>query len=107
MNQDEYEGILLENLVASGLFNLKNNEEYFDFDIFFDPLKGGVDFLIRKGFENPIPIEVGHGNKTKRQVITAMNRYKSTHGIVISNTTKTIEKKDNIIYLPYKTFSLI
>lgn len=107
MNQDEYEGILLENLVASGLFNLKNNEEYFDFDIFFDPLKGGVDFLIRKGFENPIPIEVGHGNKTKRQVITAMNRYNSTHGIIISNTTETIEKEDNIIYLPYKTFSLM
>ena len=73
----------------------------------FDPLKGGVDFLIRKGFENPIPIEVGHGNKTKRQVITAMNRYNSTHGIIISNTTKTIEKEDNIIYLPYKTFSLM
>ena len=34
MNQDEYDGILLENLVASGLFNLKNNENHFDFDVF-------------------------------------------------------------------------
>ncbi|MBQ9161093.1 MAG: ATP-binding protein [Methanobrevibacter sp.] len=107
MNQDEYEGILLENLVASGLFNLKNNEEYFDFDIFFDPLKDGVDFLVRRGFENPIPIEVGHGNKTKRQITKAISRYNSTHGIIISNTTNNIEKKDNVIYLPYKTFSLI
>lgn len=107
MNQDEYEGILLENLVASGLFNLKNNENHFDFNVFFDPLKGGVDFLIKKEFEKPIPIEVGHGNKTKRQIINAINRYDSNHGIIISNTTLNIEKKDNIIYLPYKTFSLM
>lgn len=107
MNQDEYEGILLENLIASGLFNLKNNEYHFDFDIFFDSSKGGVDFLIRRGFENPIPIEVGHGKKTKRQIINAINKYDSHHGIIISNTTFRIEKEDNIIYLPYKTFSLM
>ena len=107
MNQDEYEGILLENLIASGLFNLKNNEDHFDFDIFFDSSKGGVDFLIRRGFENPIPIEVGRGKKTKRQIINAINRYDAHHGIIISSTTLNIEKEDNIIYLPYKTFSLM
>lgn len=107
MNQDEYDGILLENLVASGLFNLKNNENHFDFEVFFDSLKGGVDFLIKKEFENPIPIEVGHGNKTKRQIINAINKYDSDHGIIVSNTTLNIEKKDNIIYIPYKTFSFM
>lgn len=107
MNQDEYEGILLENLIASSLFNLRNNENHFNFDIFFDPSKGGVDFLIKRGFENPIPIEVGHGNKSKRQIKSAINRYKADYGIIISNTTLNIEKRDNIIYIPYKTFSLM
>ena len=107
MNHNEYEGILLENLIASTLFNLKNDETHFDFDVFFDAKKGGVDFLIKKGFENPIPIEVGHGDKTKRQVINAINRYESDYGIIISNTTSAIEKRDNIIYVPYKTFSFM
>ena len=107
MNQNEYEGILLENLIASILFNLKHHENHFDFDVFFDSKKGGVDFLVKKGFENPIPIEVGHGDKSKRQVINAINRYDSDYGIIISNTTSNIEKKDNIIYVPYKTFSLM
>ena len=107
MNNDKYEGILLENLISSILFNLKNNESHFDFDVFFDAKKGGVDFLIKKGLENPIPIEVGHGNKTRRQVINAINRYDADYGIIISDTTPTIEKKNNILYIPYKTFSLM
>lgn len=107
MNQEEYEGILLENLVASCLFNLKNNENHFDFDVFFDSSKGGVDFLIKRGFENPIPVEVWKGNKSKRQIINAINRYESSHGIIISNTTLNIEIDDNVIYIPYKTFSLM
>ena len=30
-----------------------------------------------------------------------------SHGIVISDTTKTIEKVDNVIFVPIKTFSLM
>ena len=68
--------------------------------------KGSVDFLIKKGFDNPIPIEVGHGEKNKRQIKKAMNKYDSNHGIIISNTKK-IKKEDNIIYIPIRTFSFI
>ena len=107
MKEDEYEGMLLENLIASGLFNLKNNENHFNFHIYFDPLKGGVDFLVKKGLEKPIPIEVGRGNKKNKQIIRAINNYDADYGVIISDTTKSIEKKDNIIYLPYKTFSLM
>lgn len=107
MKKEEYEGILLENLVASSLFNLKNNENYFEFDIFFELGKNTVDFLIKKGFENPIPIEVGLGKKNKRQVKNAMNKYNSEYGIIISNTTKTIKKDEDIICMPVKTFSLM
>ena len=107
MKKDEYNGILLENLVASSLFNIRNNENYFKFDIFFQTGKNSVDFLIKKGFENPIPIEVGFGSKTKRQIKGAMNKFKSPHGIIISNTTTKIKKDGDVIYIPIKTFSLM
>lgn len=107
MKKEDYEGILLENLVASSLFNLRNNENYFKFDVFFDYGRNTVDFLIKKGFENPIPIEVGLGTKSKRQIKRAINKYDSDYGIVISNTTRTIEKDEDIIYIPIKTFSLL
>ena len=107
MKKEDYEGILVENLVASALFNAMNNENYFKFDVFFDYGKNTVDFLIKKGFENPIPIEVGLGEKTKRQITNAINKYGSNHGIIISNTTDVITKEDNVIYIPIKTFSLL
>lgn len=106
LTEDEYKGILYENLVASSLFNLMNNEDLFDFKTYYEKRKGGVDFLVKKSFENPIPIEVGSKNKDKRQVIRAMNIHNSTHGIIISQRDE-IKKEDDIIYIPIKTFSYI
>ena len=54
-----------------------------------------------------IPIEVGHGDKDTNQIKDAIRRYKASHGIIISDTTKTIKKVDNIIFVPIKTFSLM
>lgn len=110
INLSEYEGILLETLVGSLLFNLKNSEQFFEFSIFYDThkvKKQRVDFIIKKDFDDVIPIEVGHGEKSTNQIKDAMRRYKSPHGIIISDTTKTIKKVDNIIFVPIKTFSLI
>lgn len=110
INLTEYEGILLETLVGSNLVNLKNSEQFFEFSIFYDThkvKKQKVDFVIKKDFDEVIPIEVGHGNKDDNQIKDAIRRYKSPHGIVISDTTKTIEKVDNVIFVPIKIFSLM
>ena len=110
INLTEYEGILLETLVGSNLVNLKNSEQFFEFSIFYDAhkvKKQKVDFIIKKDFDEVIPIEVGHGNKDDNQIKDAIRRYKSPHGIVISDTTKTIEKVDNVIFVPIKIFSLM
>lgn len=107
IKKEDYEGILLENFVASSLFNVHNSENYFDFDIFFQAGKKSVDFIIKKEFEQPIPIEVGLGKKNKRQIKRSMNKLNSQHGIIISNTTKEIEKDDDIIYIPIRTFGLL
>ncbi|WP_292791305.1 AAA family ATPase [Methanobrevibacter sp.] len=110
INLTEYEGILLETLVGSNLVNLKNSEQFFEFSIFNDTYKvkkQRVDFIIKKEFDEVIPIEVGHGDKDTNQIKDAIRRYKASHGIIISDTTKTIEKVDNVIFVPIKTFSLM
>ena len=106
-NSEEYEGILIENLVASNLFNLSNSR-IDSFNIYYDPNKNkNVDFVIQDSFENPIPIEVGRGKKKKDQIKNAMNRYNSEYGIVIANTKSSIEKDGDIIFIPPKTFSFL
>ena len=109
-NQNDYEGILLENMVASTLNNLQNTFKYEinnQFDIFYDKSNGGVDFIIQKEFNNPIPMEVGLGKKKDKQIKKFINKRNSPHGILISTRTNKIEKQDNIIYIPPKTFSFI
>ena len=107
IKKEEYEGILLENYVASSLFNVMNNENYFKFDTFFQLGKKSVDFILKRNFDEVIPIEVGLGKKNKRQIKRAMNKYNSSHGIIISSTTNTIEKHDDVIYIPIKTFGFL
>lgn len=106
-NTTEFEGILMENLVASTLHNTYQNREDF-FTLYYDNhKKGNVDFIIDNQIKNPIPIEVGRGKKDKKQIKNAINSYNADYGIIISNTTHKIEKKDDIIYIPIKTFSFL
>ena len=66
-----------------------------------------VNFIIQEGFDNPIPIEVGIGKKNKKQIKNAMNRYDSDYGIVISNSTMSIEKDEDVIFISPRTFSFM
>lgn len=98
---------ILENLVASTLFYLSNDDGNY-FKLYYDPENdGNVDFIIQREFQSPIPIEVSMGKKTKKQVASAIERYNADYGIIISNTTKRIKNKGNVIYLPPRTFSFL
>lgn len=106
-NIKQYEGILLENLVASILFNLTQRENNY-FTLYYDAnKKKNVDFILQQDFKNPVPIEVGRGKKDKKQITHAINNYGADYGFIISDTTNNIEKHDNIIYIPPKTFSFL
>ena len=104
-NMKAYKGILLENFVASILYHLKSHS----FKLFYDSTtkNKNVDFLIQKGENRPIPLEVGVGKKDKRHILTSIKKYKSDYGIIVSNNTSFIKKDKNIIYLPPKTFSFL
>lgn len=73
----------------------------------YDSKKGGVDFVLKKLTNNPIPLEVGIGRKDKKQIKTAIKRYDADYGVVISDKTEQILKEDNVLFIPYTTFSLI
>lgn len=108
-DKNAYMGKLLENFVASSFFNLENRSDVI-YKAYYDNAKRGkkgVDFVIQRGLEKPIPIEVSYGNKDKTQIIQALSRYKSDYGIIISNSTPKIAVKDNIIYLPAKIFAFL
>ncbi len=105
-NKNEYLGFLVENLVASTLFKVKNKFRN-DFGIFYDPENEGVDFLINTLSGDVIPVEVGIGQKNKRQISGAIKKYKSDYGFVISSTKSEITKDGNVIFIPLITFSLL
>lgn len=107
LGTEDYEGLLLENLVASGLFNL-SNKQFTNFTIYYDAdKKRNVDFLIQKNSQNIIPIEVGRGKKKKLQIKHAINKYDCEYGIVVANNFSCIKKVDDAIYIPPKTFSFL
>ncbi|KZX12140.1 ATP-binding protein [Methanobrevibacter curvatus] len=98
INERKYLGILVENFVASYFFKYKQNNNPF-LNIYYDPGKNGVDFLLET-INGIIPVEVSIGKKDKKQISQAIKRYKSKQGIIISNTTSSIKKEEDIIYIP-------
>lgn len=104
--KEAYMSKLFENFVASSFFNLKNRSNVM-YNTYYDSNKKNVDFLVQRGLDTPVPIEVSCGKKDKSQIKTAMNKYKSDYGIIISNTTRNIVEDDNIIYLPPQIFSFM
>jgi predicted AAA+ superfamily ATPase len=106
-----YMGKLLETYVASRLLNL-DNQNNTSYKTYYDDSKKkssnkNVDFIVQRGNDKPIPIEVSCGKKDKTQIRRAMNKYQSTHGVIISNTTTNVVKKDDIIYLPPEIFGFM
>lgn len=107
LGTDEYEGLLLENLVASNLFNL-SHRQFADFTIYYDAdKKRNVDFLIQKDSENIIPIEVGRGEKKKLQIKHAIKNYNCEYGIVVANNFSRVKMDGDVIYISPKTFSFL
>jgi hypothetical protein len=96
-------GLFTENLVAAHLFRMKETTHELT-GLFYDPDKGGADFLILRGMERLFPIEVGIGEKGEDQVKTSMRRYHSEYGVVLSQTGN-VSMDGNVLYVPITFFS--
>ena len=108
-DKEAYMGKLLETYVASSFHNL-DNKSITSYKTYYDDTKKSsrknVDFIVQRGMEKPIPIEVSYGKKDKSQIKHAINKYKSPHGIIISDNEK-IKKEKDIVYLPHEIFAFM
>lgn len=59
-----------------------------------------LNFVVNK-------IALVNAKTDKSQINDAMSRYKSSHGIIISNTTSEIVQKGDIIYIPPEIFAFM
>ena len=110
-DETAYFGKLLENYVASSFHNL-DNKSNISYKTYYDDSKkkssdNNVDFIVQRGLEKPIPIEVSCGNKDSSQIKRAITRYDSPHGIIISNNSPNIIKEDNIIRISPEIFAFM
>lgn len=62
--KEAYMSKLFENFVASSFFNLKNRSNVM-YNTYYDSNKKNVDFLVQRGLDTPVPIEVSCGKKIK------------------------------------------
>lgn len=110
-DETAYFGKLLENYVASSFHNLDNRSNI-SYKIYYDDSKKkssdkNVDFIVQRGLEKPIPVEVSCGEKDYGQIKRAIKKYKSSHGIIISNNSPNIFINDNIICIPPEIFAFM
>lgn len=102
----EFESLMVENMVASALYKLKFSTRQ-DFGIFYGPEKGEPDFLVTTLLGKIIPIEVGLGEKSPKQINLAMRKYDSEYGIIISDKYDEIKKEGNVIKIPLILFAFM
>lgn len=105
-DNNDYKGILAENLVASSFFTSHNTISKPN-GIFYPVEKGMADFIITTFEGDKIPVEVGIGKKDGKQVTKTMDAYNCEYGVAISRTTDLIKKEDDVIFLPLTTFSMM
>jgi len=99
------QGKLLEDSIGSHLYRefiLRS-----DGIIRYDSAQGGADFILQIGNNKKIVIEVGLGNKDKRQVINTMRKIKSNYGIIFCNTGLKFDKETNIVSIPLDYYFLM
>jgi predicted AAA+ superfamily ATPase len=99
----QQQGLLWENAVASSLFKLCYTTGTV-YNLYYDPRNdGNVDFILQNPLlGNVIPLEVGL-TKDQSQIKDAVDYYKATYGIVISDF-ETVEVQQSIIKIPFWLF---
>lgn len=109
-DETAYMGKLFETYVASSFHNL-DNRSITSYKLYYDDAnrnsEKNVDFIVQRGMEKPIPIEVSFGDKDKSQIKRAISKYHSPHGVIISNTYPNIVSNEKIIYIPCELFGFM
>lgn len=73
----------------------------------YDSAQGGADFVLQIGNVRKIVIEVGFGNKDKKQVMATMKKIKSEYGILFSSTPLAFDATEKVINIPLDYYFLM
>ncbi|MBU2541943.1 ATP-binding protein [Patescibacteria group bacterium] len=73
----------------------------------YDSAQGGADFILQIGNNRKIVIEVGLGNKDKKQVMGTMHKIKSDYGIIFSSSELRMDMQENIVSIPLDYYFLM
>ncbi|MBA4320036.1 MAG: hypothetical protein C0412_16670 [Flavobacterium sp.] len=73
----------------------------------YDSAQGGADFILQIGNNRKIVIEVGLGNKDKKQTIRTMRKIKSDYGIIFSSSALNADAQENIVSVPLDYYFLM
>ena len=99
------QGKLLEDSVGAHLYR-----EFIlrgDGIIRYDSAQGGADFILQIGNTKKIVIEVGFGNKDKKQTIDTMRKIKSDYGIIFHSAELKFDENTNIVSIPLDYYFLM
>ncbi|MCX6761966.1 MAG: AAA family ATPase [Candidatus Moranbacteria bacterium] len=99
------QGKLLEDSIGAHLYR-----EFIlrgDGVIRYDSAQGGADFILQIGNSKKIVIEVGLGNKDKKQVMGTMRKIKSDYGIIFSGAELKLDMQENIVSVPLDYYFLM
>ncbi len=99
------QGKLLEDSIGSHLYRefiLKGQGA-----IRYDSAQGGADFILQILNNKQIIIEVGMGDKNKKQIINSMKKIKSDYNLIFSKTELSIDKELNTIFIPLDYYFLM
>ena len=98
-------GCLLEDAIAMHLKRLFVNQPLSGI-LEYDVSAGGADFIVMpRGLKSEaIVLEVGYGKTTASQVAKTLKRFKSKRGLVITNRTLSLDKQNDAVFIPLKTF---
>lgn len=99
------QGKLLEDAVGSHLYRefiLKGQGA-----IRYDSAQNGADFILQILNNKQIIIEVGMGNKNKKQIVNSTKKIKSDYNLIISQTELTIDQALRTVFVPLEYYFLI
>ena len=99
----EKHGKMIENLFA--FYLLRDVCDSFGTRLCYDANKESADFIVDMVL-NPIPIEVGIGVKSSKQVKNSVKQHGTKHGVLVHKCLRT-EMKGKVLHVPVDTFAFL
>lgn len=95
----------MEDSIGSHLYRefIMRNQEA----VRYDSAQGGADFILQILNNKQIIIEVGMGDKDKKQIINSIKKIKSDYNLVFSNSELKIDQDLQIVFIPLDYYFLM